>query len=798
METCRLDQLLSAAQLLILLGEVEHAQQAIEALGLLAPHASSFLLVRAMLAQAQGETAGAIKAFRLAAGRDPLESEAWQGLATLLPAGAEQAMAAERAALLQDAAVTDLRRGKPYLALGRLTILVERHPQWHEWTILRAEALRRLNAPEQAHTLLLPLLDEVPVPVPALWLMAALVVHRGDLIRLIKQAVASDPGGLSAKRCFAPDQPPFLLPELPEVPIPASLARRVHDLQDMLPAYPWAEGPRSMKPLRLRAAKGPTGIQLRSRTQSDQASAVALAEVERATQRLLGATPPSLGDGHGAALLVTHRGNLAVQMPYDVERVLQLLQNWAAALTARDVEAHVVVVDDPQPLPVFGDVAAVVQPSPEAITELLRAVHARLTAKGQHLDAIMLIGGDAIIPFHQLPNPTTDADLHVLSDNPYGCAGDSYLIPDVVVARMPDDSKTGGHLLVELLQRSVDFHHGWLSPRSPATFFPLLRLRRGTIPPGSPIQGWAASTLAWQLPSQTVYNALKSTEPLVLCPPPVPSSATTSWNAQRLLYFNLHGLPGGANWYGQAADAPPNEPLPVALTPRDVVPLHPNAICVSEACYGAEIAGRSTQDALALRLLASNALAFVGSTATSYGSIGLPLGGADVLVNHLLANLRRGHPVGRALLLARDGLARSAALGQGYLDPDDAKTLLSFVLLGDPWATPYARPVVAAKAALPALSAPLVRRQPVPLGLLPGQSLAVARRLISKFVPYLQEASLVADGQGRSNRSAKGGPGDTLVFSAQRSFITADGQSGSHVARLTLSDDTLRKLLITR
>ena len=74
--------------------------QAIEALSMIAPHSSAFLLVRGMLAQAQDETAGAIKAFRLAVGRDPLEGEAWQRLATLLPAGPEQAMVAERAALL--------------------------------------------------------------------------------------------------------------------------------------------------------------------------------------------------------------------------------------------------------------------------------------------------------------------------------------------------------------------------------------------------------------------------------------------------------------------------------------------------------------------------------------------------------------------------------------------------------------------------------------------------------------------------------------------------------------------------
>ena len=691
-----------------------------------------------------------------------------------------------------------MRRGKPYLALGRLTALVERHPEWNEWSILRAEALRRLNANEQAHNLLLPLLDGVPVPTPTLWQMAGLVTSREHLVRFIKQAIAADPGGLSARRCFVPEQPPFPLPELPDVPLPATLATRLADLYDVLPANPWIEAPRPRQPLRGRVAKGTVVPRLSQRSEPDQATTTALAEVERATQRLLGANPPALGDGHGAALLVTHRGNLQQHMPQQAGQVLQLMTDWAAALGRRAVEAHVVVVDDLQGLRTFGDVSPALQPTPAAITDVIRMVSARVVAKGRRIDAIILIGGDAIIPFHQLPNPTTDGDLHVLSDNPYGCLGESYLIPDVVVARLPDDSHAGGHLLIDLLQRSIDFHHGWLSPRSPGTFFPLLRLRRGPVPVGSPIQGWAASTLAWQLPSQTVYNSLKSTEAMVLCPPQIPSSATTSWSAQRLLYFNLHGLPGGANWYGQAPDAAPNDPLPVALTPADVVDLHPNAICVSEACYGAEIAGRSTQDSLALRLLANKALGFVGSTATSYGSIGLPLGGADVLVDHLLTNLRRGHPVGRALLLARDGLGRSAALAQGYLDPDDAKTLLSFVLLGDPWATPYARPVMEAKAALPPLSMPLVRRQPIMLGSLPTQSLAVARRLISKFVPYLQEAPIAADGQERANRVAKGGAGETVVFSAQRAFVTIDGRSGNHVARLTLSDDTLKKLLVTR
>ncbi|GAC1642563.1 MAG: hypothetical protein NVS4B8_11870 [Herpetosiphon sp.] len=792
-------RVLAGTDLLLLLGEWEHAATAIGGLELIAPRSSSYHLLRGTLVQALGQRGPALTALRFAVNRDPLELAGWQRLADLLPSGPEQQIAAERAALLQDPAVVDLRRGKPYLALGRLTHLQEVHPDWPEWTLLRAETLRRLDAADRARDLVKPLLDAVPPPTPALWLMLALDDGEMEPARreLLRTAIADDPGAVCARHCFAPEALPFDLPGAPLVPLGDDVAERIEQIEALVSNDDIK--PHDLLPIRARVAKGPAADRPAEPRVPSEPELV-LREVQQATRRLLGSTSAPLGDGGALALLVTRRAGLAAHAPQSVDQLLRLIEEYRDALRGRGVDAHVVIVDDAENLAALGHGTRARDGSAEAITEVIQGLASRLTARGRRLDAIVLVGGETILPFHRVPNPTTDIDRLVLSDNPYGSHITATLIPDVVVARLPDGGNDAGALLQTLLQRSIDYHHGWLSIPTAGAFFPLFRRRRGALPAGSPINSWAASAMAWQLPSQTVYNTLKSSEPLVLCPPQIPHTATGQWSQHRVLYFNLHGLSGGPNWYGQQPDEPPDHPLPVALTPDGVGEISPNTICITEACYGAEIAGRTPANSIALRMLQGNAIAFVGSTATSYGAVGLPLGGADVLVEHLLSNLRRGHPVGRALLLARDGLARGAAAQEGFIDPDEAKTLVSFVLYGDPWATPYARPVMESKAPLPLLTPHLVRRQPVPLSLLPTQSILAARHLISKWVPYLREAPIVADGQSRPNRVTKGNTaldGTTVVFSAQANFTTSDGLNGSHVARLTLANDVPSKLLVS-
>jgi hypothetical protein len=57
---------------------------------------------------------------------------------------------------------------------------------------------------------------------------------------------------------------------------------------------------------------------------------------------------------------------------------------------------------------------------------------------------------------------------------------------------------------------------------------------------------------------------------------------------------------------------------------------------------------------------------------------------ADLIALHFFHNVSKGMTSGEGLVNARAQLAASAVREQGSLDNDDRKTLLQFVLFGDP------------------------------------------------------------------------------------------------------------------
>jgi hypothetical protein len=124
----------------------------------------------------------------------------------------------------------------------------------------------------------------------------------------------------------------------------------------------------------------------------------------------------------------------------------------------------------------------------------------------------------------------------------------------------------------------------------------------------------------------------------------------------------------------------------VALRPADLAGLDlRGAVMISEACYGATLAGRDTDTSLALAFLACGAAGFVGATAISYGPPSPPAGEADLIALHFLRALKRpGTSLGAAFMAARMGMMRDTLASQSTLDEDDQKTLLEFVLYGDP------------------------------------------------------------------------------------------------------------------
>lgn len=60
-----------------------------------------------------------------------------------------------------------------------------------------------------------------------------------------------------------------------------------------------------------------------------------------------------------------------------------------------------------------------------------------LGKRGGRIGALLIVGGDEVVPFHRLPNPTDDLDVEVLSDNPYATRDSNYFIPEWAVGRLP-------------------------------------------------------------------------------------------------------------------------------------------------------------------------------------------------------------------------------------------------------------------------------------------------------------------------------------------------------------------------
>jgi tetratricopeptide (TPR) repeat protein len=315
-----------------------------------------------------------------------------------------------------------------------------------------------------------------------------------------------------------------------------------------------------------------------------------------------------------------------------------------------------------------------------------------LAKKGEMIAALLIVGGPEIVPFHSLPNPTDDMDTEVLSDNPYATLDANYFMPSWPVGRFP--SETGpdaGLLLTEIRQATHYYESGTKRPAWWGSFLAWIRLpdSSSSISNG-PIKGKNVGITAaiWQRSSLAAFRPIGEGNRLLVCPPETSDTADMNkiMNAP-LGYFNLHGLEDGGEWYGQRdpLDGSSVVDYPVAIKPADLmkngrVP----QVIFSEACYGANINKKSQDDSMALRFASLGTLTLVGSTCIAYGSINTPLIGADLLGSLFWKYLQSGRFVGDALMQAKVDLAREMGKRQGYLDGEDQKTLISFVLYGDP------------------------------------------------------------------------------------------------------------------
>jgi len=318
-----------------------------------------------------------------------------------------------------------------------------------------------------------------------------------------------------------------------------------------------------------------------------------------------------------------------------------------------------------------------------------------LARKGERIGAVLIIGGQDVVPFHLLPNPTDDSDKEIYSDNPYSTLDSNYFVPEWPVGRLPGETGQDAGLLLEQVRNLVRYHSTYnLQDSWWRRLFQVLNPVRQVMKVANPITwfsrsvsfGYTASV--WKLASMAVYRQVGDPRTMLSCPPVGAGNLRREKiNNSMLSYYNLHGVEDSENWYGQkdVNDHGSGPDYPVALSPSNLVKNgHAPQVVFSEACYGGYVVDKDEEKSIALKFAGIGTLAVVASTSIAYGSVNTPLIGADLISSLFWKHLGEGLTVGEAFLQAKVDLAREMNKRQGYLDGEDQKTIISFVLYGDP------------------------------------------------------------------------------------------------------------------
>lgn len=368
-----------------------------------------------------------------------------------------------------------------------------------------------------------------------------------------------------------------------------------------------------------------------------------------------------------AALIVTSRHRLWQRYgPDGVFAIERAVGELCDAMAERGLFGTLVYTDD-SPLHKCLGVLPAENGRAESVARLLQSIDERLEWTDEQARYVLLLGDDGVIPFHRLTNPSPDADEVVCSDHPYSADPEQPLVPDLAVGRIPDVGLAG---LVGSITASAAAHRR------------LAAGERFRLPDAA--FGYSASI--WKRAARGVYAAIGRAAELRLSPPltyedcPSPGAL-----GPRFRYYNLHGLSDSPHWFGQRDPSfPADYPFfPVAMRP-DELAAAPGSVIVSEACYGAQIHDRAARDSMALSAVAGGTLAYVGATGVAYGGLDGPLVSGDLLARAYMEALLAGFPAGDALVRAKRTLIQEALERQGYLDAEDEKAILNFVLYGDP------------------------------------------------------------------------------------------------------------------
>jgi hypothetical protein len=149
-------------------------------------------------------------------------------------------------------------------------------------------------------------------------------------------------------------------------------------------------------------------------------------------------------------------------------------------------------------------------------------------------------------------------------------------------------------------------------------------------------------------------------------------------------------------------------------------------------------------------------------------------------------------------------MAQEMHVRQGFLDGEDQKTLISFVLYGDPLATQAAVPTPASQAKRRALRFTTRRTRAVaPAGLpldstLAPETVAQIKTLVAQYLPEMRGAELLA-ARTRALPAGAKGPGQHATTITLAKTVRDRSRRHPHYARVTFDDaGQIVKLSVSR
>jgi len=396
-------------------------------------------------------------------------------------------------------------------------------------------------------------------------------------------------------------------------------------------------------------------------------------------------------------LSVTVRSNLARK--YDAVGLTKIdaaVKRWIAADKKRWIDTIHVAVDDAVAMKALGTKPIEGRATAQKVKRAIDALWPRVSP-----EYLVLFGAYDVVPYFVVANPSYDSsgdtDATVRTDNPYACSQpyrtssiNTYLVPDRVVGRIADAPGESDPIwFLDYLATATD----WASqPRKTYT------------------GAYAICCDEWSGAGVECVQVIgEPVTRLMISPPEDDTSALAqSRLGARLHMIKCHGAQLDPNFYGQKGNS-----FPVSLSSASLrKKVSQGTVAGAMCCYGAQVFSPVDEAVrpvgawpIASTYLRGGGYGFAGSTEIAW--VGGPQKAcADWIVTGYLKSILGGASQGRALLESKQDFMRWLAQQGSALGRDDEKTLIEYVLLGDPAIQPVGvQPAVRAGVGAPRAAA---------------------------------------------------------------------------------------------